>query len=50
MPHFQGLNVNREASIEWVKEHHAAGSWQRSDQQRLPRLAARRVAMHRAGR
>jgi limonene 1,2-monooxygenase len=29
MPHFEGLNVNREASIEWVKQHHAAGSWQR---------------------
>lgn len=29
MPHFQGLNVNREASIEWVAANHAAGSWQR---------------------
>ena len=27
VPHFQGMNVNREASIEWVGARHAAGSW-----------------------
>jgi limonene 1,2-monooxygenase len=27
MPHFQNLNANREASIKWVGDLHAAGSW-----------------------